>query len=105
MNSTILACPKESLLARRFTADLLCLPTCVQVYAAIHDELESGGRVYIVCPLVTESGAASMEGVKATEQETERLRLAGVFGNHKCASLHGKMSAEEKSKALKDFAR
>ena len=78
---------------------------CIQVYAAIHAELDTGGRVYIVCPLVTESDASSMEGVKATEQEFERLKSAGVFGSHKCARLHGKMSAEEKSAALKDFAR
>lgn len=75
----------------------------VQVYTAIHDELVSGGRVYIVCPLVYEN--EDLEGVKAAEDEHQRLQESGLFGDFKCGLLHGKMKGEEKAAVLKAFSR
>lgn len=74
---------------------------CVQVYATIHDELVSGGRVYIVCPLVSEN--EGQEGVRAATEEHERLQASGLFGDFKCGLLHGKMKGEEKAAVLKAF--
>jgi RecG-like helicase len=35
-----------------------------QVYVAIREELSTGGRVYIVCPLVSKSSSDAVAGVK-----------------------------------------
>lgn len=72
------------------------------VHRAVRRELDSGGRVYIVCPLVSETDA--MEGVRAAEDEHRRLTAAGAFGPHRAALLHGKMPPEDKARALADFS-
>jgi ATP-dependent DNA helicase RecG len=72
------------------------------VHRAVRRELDSGGRVYIVCPLVSETDA--MEGVRAAEDEHRRLTEAGAFGPHRAALLHGKMPPEEKARALAAFS-
>eukprot|EP00878_Enallax_costatus_P045547 GHUV01054958.1.p1 GENE.GHUV01054958.1~~GHUV01054958.1.p1 ORF type:complete len:399 (+),score=85.44 GHUV01054958.1:937-2133(+) len=73
-----------------------------EVYSAIHDELVSGGRVYIVCPLVSEN--EDLEGVRAATEEYERLQASGLFGDFKCGLLHGKMKGEDKAAVLKAFS-
>lgn len=73
------------------------------MYTAIRQELDAGGRVYIVCPLVRESD--SLSGVKAAEEEFSRLSAAGVFGVHACGLLHGKMEQQDKAEALRRFNR
>jgi ATP-dependent DNA helicase RecG len=72
------------------------------VHRAVRRELDSEGRVYIVCPLVSETDA--MEGVRAAEDEHRRLTEAGAFGPHRAALLHGKMPPEEKVRALAAFS-
>ena len=37
----------------------------MQVYEAIREELATGGRAYIICPLVSDSGAEGMSDIKA----------------------------------------
>lgn len=49
---------------------------CLQVYEDIKQEISSGGRAYIVCPLVNDSDA--MEGVRTVEAEYMRLSSSGV---------------------------
>jgi hypothetical protein len=93
------------------------------VYQAIREELAAGGRVYIVCPLVsaTTARAGASDGSdgegggggggggdpkRAVVEEGERLRRAGVFGPaHRVGLLHGRMSGDEKAQALRDFSR
>jgi ATP-dependent DNA helicase RecG len=75
------------------------------VYAAIREELSTGGRVYIVCPLVSESSSDALAGVKAAEEEYARLVKGRVFDGHGCGLLHGKMKQEEKEAALAKFNR
>jgi hypothetical protein len=77
----------------------------MQVYAAIRDELATGGRVYIVCPLVSESSSDALAGVKAAEEEHERLISSRVFDAHGCGLLHGKMKQDEKQAVLAKFNR
>ncbi|WIA19703.1 hypothetical protein OEZ85_005629 [Tetradesmus obliquus] len=74
-----------------------------QVYAAIREELATGGRVYIVCPLVSESSSDALAGVKAAEEEHERLVSSRVFDAHGCGLLHGKMKQQEKEAVLTKF--
>ena len=47
------------------------------MYERIRAELEGGGRAYIICPLVEASKAATLEDVKAAEDEHARL-VAGA---------------------------
>jgi RecG-like helicase len=47
-----------------------------QVYEAIKQEIASGGRAYIVCPLVDESD--TLEGVRTVEDEFARLSSSGT---------------------------
>lgn len=100
----------------------LLQPTVSQVYQAVREELASGGRVYIVCPLVS-SSASSLDGDdngvsvgvavsgspvnerRAVMDEFERLTKAGVFGERRVGLLHGRMSGDEKASALRDFSR
>jgi len=104
--------------------------TTAQVYAAIRDELAAGGRVYIVCPLVsataannsransssagdssdgegaTSTSSSSSDPKRTVMDEYARLTQAGVFGEqHKVGLLHGRLSGDEKARALKDFSR
>lgn len=58
-----------------------------------------GRQVYIVYPLIEESGTA---GLKAVTLEFERLRE--VFKGYTLGILHGRMKPEEKRKAMEDFA-
>ena len=37
----------------------------VQVYAAIKEELATGGRAYIICPLVGDTGSEATSDIKA----------------------------------------
>jgi RecG-like helicase len=76
-----------------------------QVYAAIREELATGGRVYIVCPLVSESSSDALAGVKAAEEEYGRLVSSRVFDAHGCGLLHGKMKQQEKEAVLAKFNR
>jgi hypothetical protein len=103
------------------------------VYQAIREELAAGGRVYIVCPLVSASagrgggaaaaagdssdgeggGAAASSGSggggdpkRTVMDEWERLTRAGVFGpENRVGFLHGRLTGDEKAQALRDFSR
>lgn len=58
---------------------LCCVVACyLQVYAAIKQEIASGGRAYIVCPLVSESDSDAMAGVRTVEEEFARLSGSGA---------------------------
>ena len=48
---------------------------CFQVYEVIKEEINSGGRAYIVCPLVNESDA--YEDVRTVQDEFARLSSSG----------------------------
>lgn len=54
-----------------------------RMYADTNGELDSGGRVYIVYPLIEESTSERMATVKAAEDEFRRLKV-GAGG---CVSL------------------
>lgn len=51
------------------------------MYERIRTELEAGGRAYIICPLVEASKSATLEDVKAAEDEHARL-VAGATHSH-----------------------
>lgn len=76
-----------------------------QAYEAIKAELKEGGRAYIVCPLVDESAAEGMAGLRAAEEEHRGLVACGVLGEGVgFGLLHGRLGGDEKAAALRAFA-
>jgi RecG-like helicase len=65
------------------------LSPALQVYAAIKQEVASGGRAYIVCPLVSDSDSDAMAGVRTVEEEYARLSGSGALHGANRATFHG----------------
>lgn len=59
-------------------------------------------QVFIICPLIEESGIETMSSVRAVKKEYEYLQNQ-VFGNLKLGLLHGKMKGKEKDIVMNDF--
>lgn len=71
-------------------------------YQWIKDKIkETGGQVFIICPLIEESEVETMKSVKAATIEYEKIKK--IFSPYKVGLLHGKMSAKEKDIILNDF--
>jgi ATP-dependent DNA helicase RecG len=63
---------------------------------------EKNEPTFIVCPLIEESESASLENVKAAEEEYKILR-DGVFKNKKVGLLHGRLKSKEKEEVIEKF--
>jgi len=73
-------------------------------YKWIKDKIrKEKDQVFIVCPLIEESGYENMKSVKAAKVEYERLKRE-VFGGFKIGLLHGRVKSKEKEKVINDFA-
>jgi len=59
-------------------------------------------QAFVICPLIEESKAETMQSVRAATAEFERLSKE-VFPDLKLALLHGKVKPKEKNKILTDF--
>lgn len=70
-----------------------------EVRSGLQRVIDSGDKVYWVCPLVEES-----EVVKMTAAEDRFLEFQKVFGEDKVALIHGRMKPKEKDKIMEDFA-
>ena len=65
----------------------------------VRDEVATGRRAYVVCPLVEGS-----EKIRATSAVEERTRLAtGPLAGLSVGLVHGQMSAEERSRVMEEF--
>ncbi|HUM08040.1 MAG TPA: helicase-related protein, partial [Acidocella sp.] len=82
----------------KITTTLHSLVELEKVEAAIARAIAAGGRVYWVCPLVTESEVLD---ITATEMRFGQLRQR--FGDV-VAMAHGKMDPAQRDAALRDFA-
>ena len=82
----------------KITTTLHSLGDLEKVEAAISRAIAAGGRVYWVCPLVTESEVLD---ITATEMRFGQLRQR--FGDV-VAMAHGKMDPAQRDAALRDFA-
>ncbi len=67
--------------------------------AAIHRALETGARVYWVCPLVTES-----ETVDLVAAEDRHAALQAEFGADRVGLVHGQMKGPDRDAAMEAFA-
>ena len=69
-------------------------------YEFIRERLREGRQAYVVCPLVSDS-----EAIEAKAAEAEAKRLAnGELSDFRVALLHGRMSSEQKARAMEAFA-
>eukprot|EP00808_Paulinella_micropora_P009041 g39674.t1 len=70
-----------------------------QAYKLIREQVALGQRAYVVLPLVQESEKMDLRSAVETSKE-----LADEFPDFVVGLLHGKMSGDEKSKAINSFA-
>ncbi len=71
-----------------------------RIYKYIKKHIDEGRQGYIVCPLVEES---EVSDIKSAEEYYEELS-EGVFSNYKVGLLHGKMTAKQKDKVMREFS-
>ncbi|MCI7126202.1 MAG: ATP-dependent DNA helicase RecG [Agathobaculum sp.] len=69
-----------------------------RITAFIDKQLEAGGQVYVVCPLVEEGET----GLKSAEQHAKDLQAA--LPHRRVAVLHGRMKNADKERVMRAFA-
>jgi ATP-dependent DNA helicase RecG len=69
-----------------------------RAYSFIKKEISSGRQVYVVCPLIEDS-----ESITAKSVVEHYEKLQNYFKEYKVSYLHGKMKANEKEDAIRDF--
>lgn len=70
-----------------------------KVYQMITDEVEAGGRVYLVYPVIGQSEQLPQLHAASAEYEA----MSSRFESYNCGLLHGKMKSNEKDEALRRF--
>lgn len=69
-----------------------------RAFGFVRDRLDEGRQAYIVCPAIEDSGADLQSVEKYYKQITE-----GAFRQYRLGLLHGKLSAAEKERVMRDF--
>ncbi|MDP6561923.1 MAG: ATP-dependent DNA helicase RecG [Candidatus Peribacteraceae bacterium] len=67
----------------------------------IDKEIEAGRQAFVICPLIKESTNEDFSEIKNVEAEKKRLDES--FSHRKIASLHGKMTPQEKEQIMRAF--
>lgn len=71
----------------------------MDVLKLMYEELKKNHQIYVIVPLIEESDSLDMEWIEKIESQLNK-----AFGSrYKIASLHGKMSSDEKSKLMEQF--
>ncbi|XP_058184103.1 ATP-dependent DNA helicase homolog RECG, chloroplastic isoform X2 [Rhododendron vialii] len=70
-----------------------------RVYQMITDEVEAGGRVYLVYPVIGQS--EQLPQLHAASAEFEAM--SSRFESYSCGLLHGRMKSNDKDEALRRF--
>ncbi len=68
------------------------------VFSFVQQEVEDGGQVYVIYPLVEESKALDLKDATAGFEKIQKR-----FPEFKVGLLHGRMKSEEKDFVMKDF--
>ena len=75
------------------------------MYNTVRTELNNGRQVYVICPRIDEPDPDQEQTIAMKNVTTEAERLQrDVFPEAKIATLHGKMSANEKEEVMRDYA-
>jgi len=72
-----------------------------QAYALIREQVAAGRQAFVVCPLVEQSETLDLRSATETADHLDRQ----VFPEFRVGLLHGRMSSEEKDRAMNAFAR
>jgi ATP-dependent DNA helicase RecG len=72
-----------------------------RAYDFIRRQVAAGRQAYVVCPLVEQSEALDLRSATETADELDRR----VFPEYNVGLLHGRMTGEEKERAMAAFAR
>jgi len=94
--STIDASPPGRGRLRTFVRREASLP---KIWRFVREQLEAGRQAYIVYPRLQENDEDA--GIKAVLQEHSRLER--LLAPHPLGLLHGKLSAQEKTRVMQDF--
>ncbi|ESQ39985.1 hypothetical protein EUTSA_v10000760mg [Eutrema salsugineum] len=70
-----------------------------EVYSMMLKDLNSGGRVYLVYPVIDQSEQLPQLRAASAELET----ISKKFPNYSCGLLHGRMKSDDKEEALRKF--
>ena len=70
--------------------------------AVVREELRAGNRAYYVLPRIESAEDADDDEVRSVTAMAERL-ARGALGEYKIAILHGRMRANDKEAAMRDF--
>jgi len=81
------------------TTKIILPPHRKDAYDLVRSEISKGHQAFIVCPLIDPSDRL---GIKSVTQEVLRLKREH-FPAHNLSLLHGRMSAREKDKVMKEF--
>ena len=71
-------------------------------YNWTREQIRDGSQAFVICPLIEESEAETMQSVKAATAEFEKLSKE-IFPDLKLALLHGRIKSKEKNEILTDF--
>lgn len=78
----------------------ICSPNSrAQLYEQIEKELAAGRQMFVVCPLIADSGDATSSAEKVYEQMRKK-----DFKHHRVGLLHGKMKSAEKQDIMEQFS-
>lgn len=70
-----------------------------RAYQMMLEELEGGGKVYLVYPVIDQSEQLPQLRAASADFET----ISEKFSGYKCGLLHGRMRSDEKDEALRQF--
>ncbi|GFY84298.1 DEAD/DEAH box RNA helicase family protein [Actinidia rufa] len=85
-----------SRLAYTYCHDRQPIPSWVKM---MRDDLETGGKVYLVYPVIEQSEQLPQLRAASAELET----ISNRFEDYNCGLLHGKMKSDDKDEALRRF--
>ncbi|MFH1085275.1 MAG: ATP-dependent DNA helicase RecG [Chloroflexota bacterium] len=70
-----------------------------RIYAFVRAQIKEGRQAFIICPLVEESEHSAAKSAVAEHQRLQEQ----VFTQHRVGLLHGRLSAEDKERAMAAF--
>jgi ATP-dependent DNA helicase RecG len=76
-----------------------------QLYAKIDKELEAGRQMFVVCPLITESGASTAKSTASSVEKVYEQLAKKDFKHRRVGLLHGKMKPADKQAILQQFSK
>ncbi|MEX0673013.1 MAG: ATP-dependent DNA helicase RecG [Candidatus Paceibacterota bacterium] len=74
------------------------------VYAKIHQELEAGRQLYVICPRIDEPDPEQEQAIlaKSVTEEAKRLKK-DIFPDYEIDIMHSKMIPKEKNEVMEQF--